>query len=478
MSTVAVVGSGPNGLAAAVTLARAGVRVRVYEAEATIGGGARTLELTEPGYLHDWGSGVHPMALASPFFTDFGLADRVRFARPEASYAQAMHGRAAIAWKSLDRTAAELGRDGPAWRQLFAPLVRQREELVRTALSPMLPPAHPLLAARLGSRVLLHGTRLGAMRFRDAAAPALLAGVAAHASGPMPSFGSAATGLVLATLAHGEGWPIPIGGSQAIVDSLAEDLVLHGGSIETNLRVESVAEFDGVDAVVLDVALAHVPALVAAALPSAATRALQRYVSGASRPGNGLCKVDFALSAPVPWRDARLAASGTVHLGGHAVEVWEAERRVSRGGFADRPYVLLSQPSLFDDTRAPAGGHTVWAYTHVPHGSPIDATEQVIDRIEEFAPGFRSTVVASSATTATGLERGDVNLIGGDIGSGLLTLRSMLARPVLARRPWRTPVPGVYLCSASTVPGPGVHGMAGHQAAQTVLRDVFGAGRG
>jgi len=478
VSTVAVVGSGPNGLAAAVTLARAGVRVRVYEAEATIGGGARTLELTEPSYLHDWGSAVHPMALASPFFTEFGLADRVKFVRPEASYAQAMHGRAAIAWRSLDRTAAELGRDGPAWRRLFAPLVRKRDELVETALSPMLPPRHPLLAARLGMRVLLHGSRLGAMRFTDAAAPALLAGVAAHASGPMPSFGSAATGLVLATLAHGEGWPIPIGGSQAIVDALAEDLSQHGGSIETGVRVQSVAEFDDVDAVLLDVALSHLPRLVGEVLPGRASRALRRYVSGSGRQGNGLCKLDFALSAPVPWRDDRLASTGTVHLGGPASEVWRAERRVTNGHFPERPYVLLSQPSLFDDSRAPAGRHTVWAYTHVPHGSPIDVTEQVVARIEEFAPGFRDMIIASSATTAMELERGDANLIGGDIGSGLLTLRTMLARPVLARRPWRTPMPGVYLCSASTVPGPGVHGMAGYQAAQTVLRDLVGAQTG
>ncbi len=472
MTSVAVVGSGPNGLAAAVTLARAGVRVRVYEAEATIGGGARTMELTEPGFRHDWGSAVHPMALASPFFREFGLAERVRFAVPEASYAQAMHGRSAIAWRSLDRTAAELGTDGRAWRRLFEPLVRHREKLVRTALSPMIPPRHPLLAARLGLRVLEHGTGFGRRRFTDAAAPALLAGVAAHASGPMPSLGSAATGLVLAALAHGEGWVIPIGGSQAIVDALAADLVANGGSIETGARVRSVGELGDADAVVLDVALSALPGLVSDMLPDSAAGALRRYANAGTRPGNGLCKVDFALSDPVPWSDERLRSAGTVHLGDSAREVWHAERRVTQGTFPERAYVLLSQPSLFDSSRAPAGRHTVWAYTHVPHGSAMDATEQITARIEEFAPGFRSAVLASTVTTAVELERGDANLVGGDIGSGLLTLRTMLARPVLAPRPWRTPVPGVYLGSSSAVPGPGVHGMAGHQAAQTLLRDL------
>ncbi len=472
MSAVAVVGSGPNGLAAAVTLARAGVHVRLYEAEPTVGGGARTMELTAPGFLHDWGSAVHPMALASPFFREFGLAERVTFAVPEASYAQAVSGRSAVAWRSLERTADELGRDGAAWRRLFQPLVRHRVQLLETALSPMVPPRHPLLALRLGLRVLEHGTTIGPRRFREAAAPALLAGVAAHASGPMPSLGSAATGLVLATLAHGEGWAIPIGGSQAIVDALAADLVANGGAIETGARIRSVSDVGDVDAVVLDVALSALPHLVSDALPDAAAGALRRYANAGTRPGNGLCKLDFALSDPIPWSDARLTSAGTVHLGGPAGEVWHAEREVTSGRFPERPYVLLSQPSLFDASRAPAGAHTVWAYTHVPHGSPIDATEQVVARIEEFAPGFRGTILASTVTTAVELERGDANLVGGDIGSGLLTLRTMLARPVLARRPWRTPVPGVYLCSSSTVPGPGVHGMAGHQAAQTVLRDL------
>ncbi|RXZ72269.1 phytoene desaturase family protein [Agromyces albus] len=474
MAGVAIVGSGPNGLAAAVTLARAGVRVRVFEAEPTIGGGARTLPLTEPGFLHDWGSAVHPMALASPFFRDFGLADRVGFAIPDASYAQAMPGRSAIAWRSLERTADDLGRDGRAWRRLFAPLVRRRDRLVESVLRSMLPPRHPLITARFGARVLLHATRAGARTFKEASAPALIAGAAAHASGPMPSFGSAATGLMLATLAHGDGWPIPLGGSQSIVDALVAELESLGGVVETDARVTSIAELGDVDAVVLDVALARLPGLVGDRLPDSASRLLRRYVGGGGRPGNGLSKVDFALSAPVPWSDQRLAEAGTVHLGGTAQEVWAAEREVTAGRPARHPYVLLSQPSLFDPSRAPAGRHTVWAYIHVPHGSTLDATEHVTARIEEFAPGFRDTVLASRATTAAELEAHDANLIGGDIGSGFLTLRSMLARPVLARRPWRTPVPGVYLCSASTVPGPGVHGMAGHLAAKTVLRDVFG----
>ncbi|HEX5857503.1 MAG TPA: NAD(P)/FAD-dependent oxidoreductase [Microbacterium sp.] len=474
MPRVTVVGSGPNGLAAAVTLARAGVTVRVVEAQSTVGGGARSMALTLPGFLHDWGSAVHPMALASPFFRDFGLDGRVDFAVPDVSYAQAMPGRAVLAWRSLERTADDLGRDGRAWKRLFGPLVGDRRRLLESVLTPMLPPRHPVITARFGLRTLLHGTAAGPRTFRDTSAPALIAGVSAHASGPMPSPGQAATGLMLGALAHGEGWPIPLGGTQAITDALAAELRSLGGVIETGRRITALQELDDDDAVVLDVALPQLAGLVSGRLPDAAARALRRYTAGGARPGNGLSKVDFALADPVPWRDDRLLRAGTVHLGGTAQEVWAAERDVTMGREPRHPYVLLSQPSLFDPSRAPAGRHTVWAYAHVPHGSGFDATERITARIEEYAPGFRDTVLATRSTSAAQLEQQDATLIGGDIGSGFLTMRSMLARPVVSRAPWRTPVPGVYLCSASTAPGPGVHGMAGYQAARTLLRDLSG----
>lgn len=467
---VAIIGSGPNGLAAAVVLARAGLSVRVYEAEDTIGGGARTLELTEPGFLHDWGSAVHAMAFASPFFQQFGLTERVSFVMPEISYGHALDGgRAGIAWRDLARTAEGLGRDGAAWSRLLKPLVDNGQRVAEFVTSPMLPvPRHPFTAAAYGLRALEQGSPLAGLRFRDEVAPAMLAGVYAHSIGPLSTLGAGASGMLLATLAHSVGWSVPVGGSQAITDAMASDFTAHGGVIETGRRIGSLAELPAARAILFDTSARQLEHLAGERLAPGYRRALRRF-----RNGNAASKVDFALNAPVPWTNADLRQAGTVHVGGLRAEVAAAETAVAKGKYARSPYVLVSQPSLFDATRAPAGKHTLWAYTHVPAGSDRDMTEPITAQIERFAPGFRDVILASQATPATELERHDANFIGGDIATGAASFLQLLARPVLSTKPWRA-APGLYLCSAATPPGPGVHGMGGFHAARLALAEVFG----
>lgn len=467
---VAVVGSGPNGLAAAVTMARAGLAVQVFEASTTLGGGVRTLEMTEPGHWHDWGSAVHPMALASPFFREFAITERVRFMTPEVSYGQPLDGgRAAIAWRDLERTAEGLGRDGAAWLRMFAPLVRNLDELVEFAMSPMLPIPRRLTAGvAYGLRVLEQGSALHRLRFEDDLAPALLSGAFAHSIGTIPGLGTAAAGTMLAALGHGGGWPIPDGGSQAITNALIDDLGAHGGTITTGHLVASMDDLPPARAIIFDTSPRTLVGIAGDHLTPRYRRALSRF-----RYGNAASKVDFALSGPVPWANDDLRLTGTVHVGGTYGEVAAAEREVAHGTHPTRPYVLVAQPSLFDASRAPQGRHTLWAYAHVPAGSTLDMTEPITAQIERFAPGFRDLVVASTATPADRLEEGNPNLVGGDIAAGAADFRQLLARPVFSRAPWRAGV-GMYLCSASTAPGPGVHAMAGHHAARLALKEIFG----
>ncbi|MCC3275591.1 NAD(P)/FAD-dependent oxidoreductase [Arthrobacter sp. zg-Y20] len=471
MSDVSVVGAGPNGLAAAVIMARAGLSVRVFEAAGTIGGGSRTKELMEPGHLHDICSAVHPMALASPFFRSFGLDRRIDLVVPEISYAAPLDGgRAGLAYKDLERTVEGLGRDGAAYRQLMAPLVERSEAVTELLMGSLLSvPRDPVALVRFGLAVLDQGTAWWNRRFMEDAAPALLSGVAAHPVGRMPSLPSAGGGLMLGTLAHTVGWPIPVGGSQAIAEALADDLRAHGGKIITGHRVTSLAEVADSRAVILDVAPSVLLELASDRLPGRYARALERF-----KYGNAACKVDYILSGPVPWTNPEVAHAGTAHLGGTRAELAEAEADVAAGRHPRRPYVLASQPSGFDPTRAPAGRHVLWSYCHVPAGSTVDMTEAVTAQIERFAPGFRDLIVDSKVTTAAGLEAYNANYVGGDFGAGAVTLQQMLIRPVLSPSPWRTPLPGVYLSSASTPPGPGVHGMGGQHAAQLALKDVFG----
>jgi phytoene dehydrogenase-like protein len=466
-----VVGSGPNGLAAAVTLARAGLAVRVYERASTIGGGSRTAELTLPGFHHDVCSAVHPLALASGFFRRFGLEQRIELAVPELSFGHPLDGgQAGLAWRDLDRTVDGLGRDGAAYRRLMKPLVDRADRVAQFVLSSLLQvPRHPLTAARFGLRALEQGTPVASARFVDDEAPAMLAGVGAHAMQPMPSLSTAGTALSLTTYAHARGWPIPIGGSQAIVDALADDLRTHGGEIVTDAEVEALDELPTARAILADVTPRALTVLAANRLPDAYRRRLRRF-----RYGGGAAKVDFALSGPVPWTNRDLARAVTVHVGGTRAEIARGEAEVAAGRHPDSPYVLVAQPSVADPTRAPEGKHVLWAYTHVPSGSTLDPTETVVRQIERFAPGFRDVVLASSAKTAVDMEAENPNYLGGDIAGGASGFRQLLARPVLSTDPWRTPADGIYLCSSSTVPGPGVHGLSGYYAARSALRHEFG----
>ena len=390
MPDVAVVGSGPNGLAAAVTMARAGLKVRVYEAAGTPGGGLRTSELMQPGHLHDICSAVQPMALASPFFRSFELSRRVELITPELSFGSPLDGgRAALAYHSLDRTVAGLGRDGPAYRRLMAPLVRRANGVADFTLNQLLRIPHdPLAAILFGLRTLEQGSPAWGARFRDELAPALLTGVAAHSVGRLPSLAPSGAGLMLGTLAHAQGWPIPVGGSVSIARAMVRDIEAHGGTVETGRAIGSLEELPAAKATLLDIAPPALLRLAGDSLPSGYRRSLESF-----RFGNAACKVDFILSGPVPWAAAGLSDAGTVHVGGSRAEMAEAENLVAAGKHPERPYVLVSQPSRFDASRAPEGRHILWTYCHVPAGSTVDMTEAVSAQLERFAPGFRDLVV-------------------------------------------------------------------------------------
>jgi phytoene dehydrogenase-like protein len=466
-----VVGSGPNGLAAAVTLARAGLSVRVFEGAETIGGGARTMELTLPGFHHDVCSAVHPMALASGFFRSFRLQDRVELRVPEVSYGHPLDGgRAGIAYRDIERTVESLGRDGAAWRSLMGPLAEHADAVARFAGSPIVRiPRNPITVARFGLRALEQGLPTWNLRFRERVAPAMLTGVAAHSIRAMPSLATAGAGLSLGAYAHGRGWPIPVGGSQAIIDAMADDLRAHGGEIVTNAPIADIEEVHGAKAVLFDTSARALRDIAGDRLPDGYVRRLDRF-----RYGNAVAKVDFALSGPVPWTNEELRKAGTLHVGGNREEIAAAEAEVAAGRHSERPYVLVAQPSILDEGRAPDGGHVLWAYTHVPSGSSIDQTELITRQIERFAPGFRDLVLASSSKTAVDMEDDNPNYVAGDIAAGEASMRQLIARPVFSFDPWRTPARGVYLASSSTPPGPGVHGLAGWYAARSALRHEFG----
>ncbi|MGO4301388.1 phytoene desaturase family protein [Leifsonia sp. RAF41] len=466
-----VIGSGPNGLSAAVTLARAGLSVRVYERNATIGGGLRTEEVTLPGFRHDICSAVHPLAFASGFFRKFGLEKRVPFVVPSASYGNPLDGgRVAMAYLDLERTADALGVDGPAWRNLLGPLVREADAVAQFTGSQIVQvPRHPLVAARFGLTALAQGGPWWDLPFRTEAPGALLSGVFAHTTLPLPSLAGAAAGLTLATYAHARGWPIPVGGSQAIAEAMAADVRAHGGEIVTDTQIDSLADLPDARVIVFDTHVATAARLGEDRLPAGYLRRISRF-----RDGNGVFKADFALSGPVPWTNPELFETATVHLGGTRRDVARAENAVDAGRHSEPPYVLLSQPSLFDPTRAPAGKHVLWTYTHTPRGSTEDRTEAIIHRIEQFAPGFRDLIIGTSTMNAVQMEQHNPNYIGGDISAGAPDFAQLVARPVLSSDPWRMPGRGLYLASASAAPGPGVHGLGGYYAARSALRHEFG----
>lgn len=472
MARATIIGSGPNGLAAAVTLARAGYDVRVLEAASRVGGGVSSDASTLPGFVHDVGSAVHPAAYSSPFFTAFGLRDRVDWIIPEAAYAHPLdRGRAVVAWHDLDRTVDALGADGHAWRRMLSPLSAHIDEVLEfTGSSLLRAPRHPLTALRFAQRMLVQGTPLAARYFGGEDAAALFAGVVAHANTALPSLGSAAAGLLLAAQAHAGGWAYPRGGAQTIADALRADLEQHGGVIETDTEVRDLRALDWGDPAHGDLLLVNGAPRLALTLPDVPPRyadALRQY-----RYGAGAAKVDFALDGPVPWTNDELAKVPTVHLGGTRAEIWASENAVSAGQVSGNPYVLAVQPSVLDASRAPAGQAAFWAYLHVPAGSPFDPTEAITRQVERFAPGFRDRILATHTVRASEREGLNPAAIGGDIFGGAFSIAQAVRRPTLSPAPWRTPMRGVYLASASTPPGPGVNGMAGWHAARTALTDA------
>ena len=466
-----VVGSGPNGLTAAVTLARAGWKVKVVEAAAAPGGGTRSEELTLPGYTHDVCSAVHPLCLGSPALRDLPLeAHGLRWIQPDAPLAHPLGGgRVALLERSVDATAEGLGRaDGVAYRRLMEPLVGDGVRLVDSLLAPLsFPSAPPLVLARYGLNGIRSARALAMSRFEGDQARALMAGLAAHSMLPLNAPVTAGYGLMLGLLGHLVGWPIAEGGSQAIATSLVSLLEAHGGELELEHRVRSLDELPPSAVVLLDLTPRQLLAVAGDRLPSRYRGAMGRY-----RYGPGVFKVDWALDGPIPWSAPDCARAATVHVGGPLDDVVASEAAVGHRRHSERPFVLLAQPTLFDPSRAPAGGHTAWAYCHVPHGSTVDMTAAIEAQVERFAPGFRDRIVGRHVMGPAAMEHHDANYIGGDINGGVADLRQFIARPVLSPRPWATPIDGVYLCSSSTPPGGGVHGMCGWSAARCVLRDA------
>jgi phytoene dehydrogenase-like protein len=464
-----VVGSGPNGLAAAVTLARAGLAVEVIEGSSDPGGGCRTEELTLPGFRHDICSAVHPLAAASPFFLGTDLQARgVRLLYPKVAFAHPIDGgRAGAVSGSVEETAATLGADARRYARLMTPFVRHADSIVAEVLAPLRSvPSHPTSMARFGLTGLLPASRL-AGRFQTDEGAGLISGVAAHSMLPLSTPLTSGFGLLLTLLAHSAGWPVAEGGSSAITAALISELESLGGTVSTGTWIGTLDELPAARTVLLDVSPRQFLAIAGHRLPGRYARALGRF-----RYGPGVCKVDWAIDGAVPWQAQACQEAGTVHVGGTAAEVAASESDVAAGRHPDKPFCLVTQPGVVDPTRAPAGKQTLWAYCHVPAGSAVDMADRIEAQIERFAPGFRDLILARSVLTADQMEQHNPNYIGGDINSGAGTLRQTVMRPTAAWNPYRTPLPGVYLCSASTPPGGGVHGMCGMWAAHSALAEL------
>jgi phytoene dehydrogenase-like protein len=462
-----VVGAGPNGLAAAVELARSGRSVAVLEAGDAIGGGTRSAELTLPGFIHDLGSAIHPLGYASPFFSTLPLEEHgLEWVHPPAPLAHPFDdGSAVLLERSVEETARSLDPDDDAYRRLMGGIVADTDNILSAFLGRPRLIRHPLAFAATGVRSFRSARGLADDLFEGEKARGLFAGNAAHSFLPMEQPLSAMFGLVLGTLGHAVGWPFPKGGSQKIADALGSYLLSLGGEVYTGFRVRSVEELPYARAVVFDVTPRQLLEIAGDHFTERYQNALKRY-----RYGPGVFKVDFALNGPVPWEDEACLRAGTVHLGGTMEDVSVGEAAVARGEHPERPFVLLAQQSLFDGTRAPEGKHTVWAYCHVPNGSGFDMTGRIEAQIERFAPGFRERILARSAMGPAALERWNPNLVGGDINGGYMDLRQLIARPMPRFNPYSTSAPGLYVCSSSTPPGGGVHGMGGFLAAKAALR--------
>lgn len=467
-----VVGAGPNGLTAAIVLGRAGLNVVVLEAQDTIGGGCRTAELTLPGYRHDVCAAIHPMGVASPIFQrlDLGAQGVEWLSTPRALAHPLDDGRVAVLSSDLGQTVASLGVDGQRWRALVEPFVDRHAAFFAAVLRPIRIPRHPLLMARFGLLGLQSSTRMQ-RRFADEPARALFAGSAAHSVLPLSAPGSASFGLVLAVAGHALAWPCARGGSRAITDALGQLAGDSGCRIHTNRPVRTLRDLPPARAVLFDVTPRQLVAIAGEALSARYRRSLERF-----RYGPGVFKIDYALSEAIPWRDSACQNAATVHLGGSAAEIVQSEAAANAGAHSPQPFVLLAQQSVMDGSRAPGSRHTGWAYCHVPHGSEVDMTSRIEAQIERFAPGFRDIVLARHVMSPRQLEAHNPNMIGGDIGGGANTLRQFLVRPTVRWDPYTTPHPRLFLCSSSTPPGGGVHGMCGYWAARTVLRRVFARG--
>jgi len=463
-----VVGAGPNGLSAAVEIARNGGSVLVLEAADTVGGGCRTQELTLAGFKHDVCSAIHPMAAASPFFNSLPLADHgLEWILPPIQIGHPMDdGPAVLVHKSLNHTAQDLGSDERAYHKLFDPLVRNADEIARGFLTPLLRfPKNPIAMARFGLRALPSAQKYLAANFAGDRAKAMLAGNAAHALQPLDRPLTMGFALIYNVLAHSVGWPYPRGGSQSLVDALASYLESLGGRIETGSPVKTFADIPSANAVLFDLSPRQIVEIAGDELPARYRRKLEDF-----KYGPAVFKIDWALSEPIPWKGEGASQAGCLHLGGTLEEIAESERRSAAGEHPDRPWVILAQQSLFDDTRAPSGKHTAWSYCHVPNGSTVDMTEVVENQVERFAPGFRDTILARATKTAVDLEAYNANYVGGDIASGRANIGQILGRPVMSPSPHKTPNKKIYICSQSSAPGPGVHGMCGYFAAQAALR--------
>jgi phytoene dehydrogenase-like protein len=460
-----VIGSGPNGLAAAITLARAGKSVVVFEADPVVGGGTRSAELTLPGFVHDVCSAIHPMAVASPFFRQLPLAAHgLEWIHPQLCVAHPLDGgRAAILDRSLDKTCAALGADGLTWRRLIGSLVKNWPKLEPITTGPFsFFPKHPFAAAAFGLNAVQSAMSIARSRFATEEARALIAGLAAHSLEPLDAAGTGAAALVFAAVGHMYGWPIPRGGAQKIGDALASYLRELGGEIVTGVRVRSRRDLPPSRVTLFDTSVQGLLEIAGDELPTSYRASLQKF-----KPGVGGFKVDWALNAPIPWTAAACRDAGTVHVGGTLEEVATSERDVNLGKIPEKPFVLVAQSSVFDPTRAPAGKHTGWAYCHVPANCSVDMTARIEAQIERFAPGFRDTILTRSTRDPAQLEHDNANLVGGNVTGGANTLRQLILRPTW--RQYSTPVRGLFLCSASTPPGGGVHGMCGYHAATRAL---------
>jgi phytoene dehydrogenase-like protein len=472
MESANIIGSGPNGLAAAITLAQRGVAVTVYERNARLGGACSTAEITLPGFHHDLGSSAYPLGIASPFFRSLPLEEYgLHWIRSPAALAHPLDDGSALTLEpTLADTLAQLSpHDAHAWKSLFASSIRDWPKLVHDVTRPLLRfPTNPVAMAFFGAPALLPAQTLANLVFRDAPARALFAGCAAHSVLPLSHIASSATGLVMVAAAHTTGWPIAAGGAQSITNALAAYLETLGGKIILNANIADLRDLPPADATLFDTGVPALTRIAGPALTPSFTRRLAQF-----KPGPGIFKLDFALSAPIPWTNPACSRAATVHLGGTLPEIARSEhdacRLDGRGRLNDNPYVLLVQPSLFDPTRAPQGKHTAWAYCHVPSASTVDHTETILNQITRFAPHFRDTILATVPNNATTLAAWNPNLTGGDVSGGAMTLTQLLARPTL--RQYRTSNPSLYLCSASTPPGGGVHGMCGHLAALAALHD-------